>query len=119
MRYATTLSFMTDRSAIDQSVDVTEPLQLDGMPMEPEHPVLPPDTAVYRTAAMRTSNLDKRVSENRKCFDQDHAGRYGALRKAIDAQHDFTRQFYDFLGATHLTNHSSAEKPNLFCVDKE
>lgn len=64
---------------------------------------------------MRTSNLDKRVAENRKAFDRDFGARYAALRDAIDEQHAFTRIYYGFLGASHLTNHSSSEKP-IFSV---
>ena len=67
---------------------------------------------------MRTDKLDKCVSENRSKFDQDYAVRYDELRKAIDYQHDFTRLFFGVLGASHLTNHSSAEKPIFSALTK-
>jgi len=58
------------------------------------------------------------VSENRKSFDHDFGERYAALRNAIDAQHSFTRIYYGFLGASHLTNHGSAEKPIFSALTK-
>lgn len=67
---------------------------------------------------MRTTILDKRVAQNRKAFDHDYGARYAALRSAIDEQHSFTRIYYGFLGASHLTNHSSAEKPIFSALTK-
>jgi len=67
---------------------------------------------------MRTRKLDKRVTENQKAFERDFGTRYTALRDAIDEQHALTRIYYGFLGASYLTNHSSAEKPIFSALTK-
>lgn len=67
---------------------------------------------------MRFDELEKERQRNRCLTQEKFSEHISAIQECINAQHEYVKLFYGFLGKRHLTQHGDAETPIISAVVK-
>lgn len=67
---------------------------------------------------MRFDELEKERQRNRRLAQDNFSERISAIQRCLDAQHQYVKLFYGFIGQRHFTQHDEAETPIVSAVIK-